>query len=352
MTAFSDVPAIPHPYDNPRFEKLYATLRQPSSQIADNTTLREALQSLEYSIQSTVWLDRRIDGEQVVHLVAGERNHLETIELLNTQTNTETAWLENIIYIAPTGQSSRIETAYWNLFSSRDTPNFRKALPAVEWTTSVEANEVFQRLAKAGSIKFEGLETIPHDRWNRFKWSGSSLACCWSCALAGFDQTITKQPLGAWQVEKIGDSNSVEFEYHHLAKKFSPVVLKQWRSQWPNVAVKTISEGRIQITAPVAAHRELITMELNRKQPEPASKKVGPDKSRYTLTLQGTIGEQLPPLMKQLGLELRPWPLDEAVMKRRIEVTLKDAGIDEMLNAIASKAAVEIKRVGKTVEVK
>jgi hypothetical protein len=341
--------ALPHqPYDTDAFRNLYSTLRQPSSQIADNITLREALRSLQNALGTTVWLDRRVDGEQPIHIAAEARSHLKTIELIGEQSNTEIAWLENLLYFAPANQAARIEAAYWKLSTGKQGTSLRKSCPPFESRSTLESREFFEWLSNATNLKLVGLESLPHDRWEPSQLKQLSVAAAWTVALAGFEKSIEWDNKRNWELVSLPESENVELEYVGLSKRFKPAILQSWRKAWPSLSEKQLPNGRTRIEAPVSAHRELITRDLEfaRTLQDAKSLFLGAN-SRFTTTLQGNVGELLPKLAKQLDLELTAWPLDDAKMNRYVSIELKDATLDEMFGAIARESKLNFSRDGQ-----
>jgi hypothetical protein len=342
-----------HPYENPRFQQLYATLRQPSSMIAKHLTLREALNGLEESLQQTVWLDRRIDGEQIINLESGQRTHQQCLSLINSLSNTETAWLENIIYITPSHYASRIETNYWNLYTGNENIVWRKPTNALTWKSSLEAREIHNLAIKEQNIPIRGIDALPHDRWPHGQVTACSRAARWTCLLAGFDKTIKRDTKTSWKIDDSKEPANVGFEYADLTKRYPNGELQVWRGKWPKSVVTPRKAGRFYIEAPVAAHRELVTMSWDSKLKQQAPPRMPKsEEEKYSLTLsEWTIGVGLPTLAKQLGLEITPWPLPDEIMNRQVELKLKDVTVDEMLKKIGEQAKIGLQRKDNQIQV-
>ncbi len=342
-----------HPYENPRFQRLYATLRQPSSLVSKNLSLREVARAVEASLQHKVWLDRRVDGEQILQLESGQRTYQELLTLINSLSNTETTCLENIIYISPAHYIPRIEFSYWNLYTGSENGMWRKTASPLEWKTSIEVSELMSLLEKQQGFPLQERESVPHDRWASGSFPLCSHAARWTCVLAGFDGTIDRDARANWKFSAMLEVSNVRFEYSDLTKRYSKGKLQNWRTKWPDSIVTPRAAGRFLIEAPVAAHRELATMAWDAKlKTQPPSKTPVSEQAKYSLTLkEWTIGVGLPELAKQLGLEITPWPLPDNMMNRQIELTLKDATIDEMLQQIGKQANLDLKRVGKKIQV-
>ena len=340
-----------HPYENLKFLKTYATLQQSSPQVFENVTLRNTLKNIESAMNVAIWLDRRIDGEQLVQLKSGQRTFLECIQQLCSQTNTEIAWLENILYIAPSGQSSKIEMAYWKLMTERDCEAWRKKGPPLQWDVPTEVKNILEQCKKTLSFKIEGLDRIEHDLWAPKSIPEASIAAQWTCLLSGFDRSLKTVNRQNFMIEEIPEASDVVFEYSTQLQKMKPPQIQEWKANWPTAIAKSgTKKGGTSIKAPVTAHRAIILAGLAdrfavlNKPPEF-------EKLRSTLDYDGELAGLIGPLGKQIGLTIEPWPLPAETAKRKVHVHVKVASIDEILATIAKQTDLQIKRTDKTVSI-
>ena len=347
---------FPHPYENIRVYQLHATLRQPSVQIAENLTLREVVRGVDYAIGSTVWLDRRLDGEQSISLPPGARSISELLQEVCNQSQAELAWFENLLYLAPAGQAPRMEAAYWRLFTQPTTPLWRKTALLRQWSSSREVSELIRGLEGETPLRIANLVELPRDRWGAARVAPASLAAHWTCLLAGFDRTLIPDDADVWRLGPLPsdqEAAAVVWEYPTSVRQVPTGKLQGWRQQWPGSEVNLLPQGGFRITAAVAAHRELIALANELKyRPVPPGRAGGKKASqepRYSLNLQGTVGDKLPTLTRQLGYELQPWPLPEMVMQRRLAVELKDVTLPELLDALGRVAGLKLELHGQTI---
>ncbi len=340
-----------HPYENSKFLKTYTTLQQSSSQVFENVTLRNTLENIESAMNVAIWLDRRIDGEQLVQLKSGQRTFFECVQAICSQTNTEIAWLENILYIAPSHQSSKIETAYWKLMTERDCETWRKKGTPLQWDAPSEVKSIFEQCKKSLSVKIEGLDRIEHDLWAPKSIPEASLAAQWTCLLSGFDRSLKTVNRQNFAIESIPETSDVVFDYSSQIQKMKPTQIQEWKAAWPTAVPKSGGKkGSTSIKAPVAAHRAIVVAGLADKL---AAINKPPDfeKLRYTLDHDGELAGLIGPLGKQIGLTIAPWPLPPEMAKRQVRVHVKEASIDEILSKIAKQTDLQIKRTDKTVSI-
>lgn len=334
-----------HPYDNSRFLTAHSTLQQPSAHTFESVSLRNAINQMQSAFSVVIWLDRRVDSEQLVTLPVGQRTHFKCIELLCSQTNTEIAWLENILYIAPSSQSPKIESAFWNLAMNRSTDLWRKKGPSIQWKIPNEVKNVFAQCARSLPIKIEGLDRIEHDLWGAAKLPDASLAAQWSCLLSGFDCSIEVKNRQQCLVIEIPPAADVAFNYPPQIKKIKPDRLETWRVKWATAQISTLKNGMVSITAPVAAHRELIVVSTTPKV-DPRNQTPAFNDSRYTLQFQGEAEKLISTLMKQIGLTIEPWPLPDNLKSMQIKIEVENVSLDQLLDKLAAQIHYSIKRDG------
>jgi hypothetical protein len=343
LQAFSQAVEAHHPYENNRFLNAYATLQQPSAQIFENISLRDALKNIQSASGVSIWLDRRIDGEHVIQLKPGKRTHLECIAELCKQTDTETAWLENILYIAPSHQSSRIENAYWGLFTHRANDALQKKGRPLSWNQASEIQSVLDRISQSTSVKVIGLEALEHDIWGPATIPEASIAAQWSCLLAGFDRSMNLDAQKRWRIIELPPDRDVEFAYAKQLAKVNAKRLDEWRAKWPTAKIAKLRNGFTSITAPVAAHRELIAATIKLKEAPP------PTNATWSLEYKGEFGRLLEALSKQLDLQVSPSPLPDELASKQIEIKVKDGSIDILLDAVSKQLGIPIQREGNKV---
>ncbi len=343
LQAFVQADLEPHPYENNRFLNAYATLQQPSAQVFENISLRDALKNIQSSSGVTIWLDRRIDGEQLIQVNPGKRSHFECLTKLCQQTDTETAWLENILYIAPTHQSAKIENAFWELFTHRGNDYWRKQGKTIMWGDPTEVHWILEKGVRSVPFKLQGLESLEHDIWSKASIPETSIAAQWSCLLAGFGRTIKLDEQQRWNVVELPAESNVAFMYVKQLGKIGPTRLEEWRLKWPAAKVAKQRNGSMSITAPVAAHRDLMAATIKIKV---APSDLG---GSWSLEYKGELGSLLKTLSIQLDLKIIPSPLPKALAAKQIEIKVKEASIDNLLQEVTKQSGIPCTRQGNKV---
>jgi hypothetical protein len=176
----------------------------------------------------------------------------------------------------------------------------------------------------------------------------TSLAAQWTCLLSGFDCTLQADSKNQWQIGPMPEVTDVEFIYGKQLQKIPVKRVQEWRTKWPASKVATLLNRSISITAPVAAHRELMAAANENLIPQQKATQRFDD-ARFTLAYQGEVGKLLEALTKQLELKILPWPLPPSQITQRIQIDVKEVSIDELLNSISSQINTSVVRDGKTV---
>lgn len=350
LPAFAFGQPTPHPYENTRFLATHSTLQQLSAHVLENVTLKSALKSLQTTTSVVIWLDRRNDCEQIVQLMPKERTYLECLQEICSQTNTEIAWIENIIYIAPAHQSSRIEAAYWNLITERGDELLRKKGKPLKWDDAKEVRDILQQASTSTLLKISGLDSVEHDMWAPAIVPEASLAAQWTCLLAGFNFTLKPNEQHRFQLIPIAKILNVSFEYSKELSRISPTRLQEWKQKWSSDSTISSRNQITKIEAPVAAHRELI-LAMQAPKAFPRNQAPGFEDSRYTLDFEGDLEKILTTLSKQLGLTIKPLPLPPEKAKQRIQLHVKEVSIDDLLKRLSEQSKLQFQRKNKVITI-
>ncbi len=83
-----------------------------------NASVRDILRDLEKMYEIDVWLDRRLDPDQILDFQCKSMSLEQALESLADRLHAELGWIENVVYLAPKEKIERVETAYWKLFQS------------------------------------------------------------------------------------------------------------------------------------------------------------------------------------------------------------------------------------------
>ena len=169
------------------------------------------------------------------------------------------------------------------------------------------------------------------------------MAAQWTCLLAGFNSSLQVDPQKRWQVTELPEASDVVFVYTKQLAKINAKRLEEWRIHWPAAKVLKLRSGATSVTAPVDAHRELIAAGIHIKVEQPNND------SPWSLEYRGELGRLLEAIAKQFELKIAPWPVPPELAKKHIEIKVKDAPIDNLLEAISKQAGITFVRVDNNV---
>jgi len=348
-----------NPYENIECFEVFQTLEKPCSQFVQNATLRTVLENISTAYDISVWIDRRVDKEHSVSISTDDQATVGSVlEKIAADCDCKIAFINQIAYFAPSEEASRIEFAYWQLYSLTSSNAGRRQVDAWEWTRVTQPVELINERAHKLSLKLTTDTSIEHDLWRSHRIPASNLAAQWTCALSGFGSTLRVDPDNAIQIEPAKAPENVRFTYSATQMQgVGKSPFQAWKETWPEAFVKKTATNSWLVTASVAAHRQFIQLANASEIANIAAARsriaITPklDNSRFSLKANGSLGAILNALKQQAPIDIQPWPLATKIEDRRVELDLKQATLDELLQIIAMQTNTKITRQGKIVTI-
>lgn len=342
-----------HPFDNPRSEKLRSTLQQPCKLVTQSVTLRNTVQGLEKAFPIHLWLDRRVDAEQVVSIAIESRTVEEYLTALNKVTATETSYFEDIAYITPTGQSPQIDYSYWQIASANKLELAKKPSPELRWNTPQPISTIVKKYGDSIPYRFNSNDTIPWDIWAPAALPNASPAAQLTCLLSGFGLQANLDSKNVITAVQTTAPVDVTFAYRFQVSNANKEAFEKWKDAWPQCKMKHAQQG-MNLLGPVAAHRDFYNQFIAKKivgtNVNRTAKLKQLQASRFSLKLQGELRNIIDSLEKQLDIQFKPKPLDKLVADRRIQLEVENLTLDQLLDAIGKEAKVRFSRKEDVVE--
>ncbi len=361
---------IKNPYENTDSFRLFRTLINPFSQFTKNVSMKSVLEELARSHEMVFWIDRRVDVDQSVSLSTdGSATVQSTIAKLAADCNCEIAYLNQIVYFAPSTQAATAEFAYWNLSiatqtaSSTKADRWRESVDLWQWSTPSEPKRLFRDRSQQQSFAIGNMDLIEHDLWAPNSLPAGSFAAQWSCVLAGFGATLRPssqtQQQEQWSIIASPPPENVSFDYSpKLMMSVGKSEFTKWKELWSSATVKKTQLGLWKIDGSVAAHRDFVRranatdIERIAARAIKSKSQQSIENSRFSLKLQGTLSAVFTALREQAGIEVTPWPLPANIAERRIMLDLKEVTLDSLLQSLGKQAKLEIIRQDKIVTIR
>ena len=156
--------------------------------------LGQALERLSVTQQISVWLDRRVDPQQLVDLQFSDMPLYQGIEKLATQHQLGVSQLGPVIYVGPRQSAQELDALSQQarrMLAHVPTSQRRRWLEAEAcgWPRLGEPRRILVEWFTSAKISLHGDESIPHDLWRARHWPPLSLVDRVVLVLVGFDLT-------------------------------------------------------------------------------------------------------------------------------------------------------------------
>jgi len=278
--------------------------------------LAVALERLSNAGEITLWLDRRVDRQQIVSMQCVDLPLVQAFERLAQQQSLGFTRLERIAYLGPQQTALELTTLIDQARNTLATPALATPSPttirkrwlrpeATTWPRLSEPRALVESWLRNAKIQSVGSEQIPHDLWPEQKLPPLALVDRLVLVLAGFDLTC--------EIATDGKSCAI-----------------------------------VPITRPLKLVRQ---RPLPKKQPR--NSQHGESHQRFTLRLENQpLGRVLDHFAKQLQLEV-VWSVErkEQVRKQLVSCDVKNANLDELLQSVLRPAELLHQREGKRVTI-
>lgn len=344
----------------PTAAELRRTLNERAGITWSEKPLREVLASIYEHWHVPVLRDRRIDPDQRVDLTLDDSPLSEILAEVARTAGGEVRLIDAVVYLGPADKVDLIAA----VAELRDeearalaTPlgaRLRERAP-VEWDMLSEPRALIAQQARASGLALEGLDKIEHDLWAAGRLPPLPLAHRLSLLLAGFDLTYQTDPAtGSLTIEPLDAAMMFERTYT-LAPRSTPP-LARWREQFPD-AQFSVRGRQLRVRAPVAVQRQIADALASAARPpvpsaeRPARSATDRSNVRYTLAVSGPFGPLAKGLAERLMFRLELDPESQPHWNTVIRVEVKDATLEQLLDALVKPVELEWELKGQELHV-
>lgn len=285
---------------------LLAALAEPTSVTWEQVPFREYLQQLARAHRVCVFLDRRVDPSQEISFDAKDTALGTALQQLAQQVGARVTLLEAVVYMGPEPAVVKLaaQAAARQREVGRLPGSIRRRLAAQRawhWDELSVPRQLLGQLAEQGGVTIEGLDQVTYDLWPSADLPKLSWINRLSIVLAGFDLSFAFVANGR-------DVRVVP--YPKSAPDTSMVNI------WPAL--------------PHAAGK-----------PQPPML----ERTRYTMTVAGhPIGAVLKTLEVRSGLTFEVDPAATQKLNEVAKFEVRDATVDQLLDALLGPAGLTFKR--------
>ncbi|MGD9722365.1 MAG: STN domain-containing protein [Pirellulales bacterium] len=337
--------------------ELQQRLAAPLDVAWTNAPLIRALENLSSSQHLAIVLDRRLDPEQPLTLELSGTSLAEGLAKIAEQTHAGYCQFGAVAYLGPVESAARLRTlAALRLEEAKSLPADRKRellrLRTSRWDELAEPKQLAEALGQEAGVKIEGLEQIPHDLWRAADLPQLSWIDRLTLLAAQFDLAFRVDPAGA-QVQLVPIPKRVSIARNYRLPKQAATSVRQWAQAVPQARL-TVAGGELRVDGSLEDH-EFVEHKL---RGSPTKRTVTtPGKELYQLSVENAALRQvMDQLAERLKLDVQ-W--DQAAIEaagvaqdQLISVSVKDATLDALLDAVFAGTRLEYRRQDRAVQVR
>lgn len=336
-------------------------LQQRESVAWSGQALREALAGFSRSQRVAVLLDRRVDPGQPMEISLALTPLSEMLAAVAADRNLGVSFVDSVIYLGPPATARRLRTVIEiRKDELSQLPGAARVVwlqsRAWQWADFATPRELLAELSRAGKFEIKNLDLVPHDLWaaadlppldltERLSLILAQFDCTWRFEPGGTDILIEPMPAEVWLERKYAFGSKGE----ELAQKLVAAL--------PGATARMV-DGKVLVRATIEQHEQIASGEIKTTKTTKIPPAGDDSLERKTFTLTATnqpVKAILESLKRQLGLELQ---IDAAKLKQAglsldklVSVQVKDATLDETLQATLAPAGLTFQRKGSRVEI-
>ncbi|MGQ9576788.1 MAG: hypothetical protein ACUVUC_15900 [Thermoguttaceae bacterium] len=325
-----------------------------------NVPLRQAIRGISRATNVAILLDRRVDPDQRLSLTGTGLTVGQLLGRLAEDRRLGMTIPGPLVYLGPPQTSSRLRTVW--LLAHQEAqklpgPTRQKflALGRLSWPDFAVPREILQDLAARSAVRIEGLEQIPHDLWAGVDLPPLSLVGRILVVAVQFDLSL-EVPGDATGVRLVPIPEDVAIVKEYPAGARAHRVARQWAALVPDCQIEVVGD-RIRVRGLLEDHERLSGQQAqvpHRRPPPPPS---GWAHKRFTVNnAKGPLDRLLRDLASRLDLDFR---IDQEALARagislsqEVSFSVREATIDELLEALLGPAGCTFQRRGNQVEVR
>lgn len=318
--------------------------------------LRPALANLARSQHVAIFVDRRVDPDQLLDFVVEDVSLRQLLQRLAAQLRLGIGQVGPVVYLGPPqtaavlGTVAALKEDQDEQFPAALRTQLRRKQP-LQWPELTAPRELVQRLAGDAGLQVQGLEQIPHDLWPEVDLPPLNFAQAMSLVLAGFGLTFDYVPEGPGvRLNPLPVEASIT---RRIPLPGSPAVARaEIRRRFPGLQF-TIDGSHVVVDSTIEVAdeiRRLLDGSSARPKPPAATAKV---EKRYTLRVQDQpLGAVITAVAKEVGLELRFDPRVQDYRDKLVWLDVKDATLDQLLQILLKPAGLTYQIDQQTLDIR
>lgn len=334
-----------------QFEK---SLAAPTGITWPENPLRSALYSLARNQQVAVWLDRRIDPDQLVTFTVQNAPLEELLLRLAAHLRGGLSLTGPVAYVGPPATAARLATlAELRREEIRrlagTTGNRLLRLRATQWDELSTPHELVEQAAREYEIRFVNLEMLPHDLWPAGELPAMGFAERMTLLLAGFDLTFEVSPDGtAARLLPMPETVSLVKTYDVGGKVNAAEKINEL---FPDARLQK-QANRLEVAAVAETHRQISRLLNGQTVRRIAAAGAGGGKQTYTLKVENNrVGNVIKALAPRLMLTVKYERSVGGLLDKPVTFNVEKVSRDELLTAVLKPAGLAFRLEDETLTI-
>ncbi len=338
---------------------LQKKLDEPVDIILAESPLRQALENWARNKNVAVLLDRRIDPGRKIEISLSRTPLRDVLEVIAQKCDMGFTMVGPVAYFAPSETARKVRT-----LAALSREDVRRLSPAaakkfleqksMAWDDLSTPRELLEKLGREGGIQIAGLEQIPHDLWAGADLPPLDMIERLTLIAGQYDLTFQVSADGKG-IRLVPAPERVEMVRTYPAGRQADETAKNIASLAPRARVEVQGE-RIVVAGTVEDHERISAPHRTAERGTAKAAEEDLAYKRFTLTVEEQpVGPLLEQLAHQLNLELKidARALEQAgvTLERRVSFSVKDATVDELLQAALKQTGLKFVRKGNVVAI-
>jgi hypothetical protein len=313
--------------------------------------LRSALSRLSEQQRLAVFLDRRVDpGQRIDFSVTGAAVD-EALQRLAASRSLGVCYVGSVIYFGPPPTTAALPTVAAlrrdeMARASRGASASALTARPLSWDDLTTPRELMEQTAVDAGLTLVNMDRIPHDLWAAGELPAQHLAERLTVLLAGFE--LSFRIVDASRVEIVAWDAPAPIVRHYSVSGDAASAADQIAKLFPSAQVRAHG-GDLEVSAYAEEHEaiaRLLRGERVRRRTAVAAE------TRYSLKMESApVGPLLKSLGPRLNLQVEFDPSIADKLQSPVTFDVKDATLEELLDAIVEPARLAWRRDGETLRI-
>ena len=325
-------------------------LAQIDQIIWQQTALRTGLHNIGAQWDIPIFLDRRVDPNQLIDFQATKQSRGELLDRLAASIGLKVCLVDSIVYMGPQETAEVVASVAEARFDqanslTKDAGRLLRKRTALEWEEATAPRELVEKLAGQSRVTVEDLQNVPHDLWPAASWPPIPVTHQLVLLLAGFDLTYEfSEKASSLQIVPLPPSFELVRTYQIAGNAQQRT--SELQKSFP-AATFQLNGNKLSVAGSAEDHF-LIRRQLAGLRPL-APRRQSSGEQRYTLTVRGKRFEEVAAaIAKTLVLQLQYDAQIADVKDQRIELMTREASRDELLEALVKSVNLRYSIDGQT----